>query len=88
MAIELVDEICPKDCAYRMNINSGGTIHFCGYAITERRIRGCPVSECPYYVKGKRRRKARKTAKSATGIDIIEWEAVADESEVTDEKYD
>lgn len=51
--IEEVDRYCPKDCIYRMYFD--GTTHYCGYCAAERHSRGCKVSECDKYKRGKRR---------------------------------
>jgi len=51
--IEEVDEYCPKDCIYRMHLD--GTTHYCGYCAVEKRSRGCKVSECNRYKRGKKK---------------------------------
>lgn len=47
---EYVDQLCPKDCIYRMQFTP--TTDFCAYCLVERELRGCPISECNRYKGG------------------------------------
>ena len=47
---ELVEELCPKDCIYRMQFTP--TTDFCAYCLVERELRGCPISKCNRYKSG------------------------------------
>lgn len=52
--IETVEEHCQhKDCLYRLILDSKRT-PFCGYILIEERMRGCRISECDKYRRGKR----------------------------------
>lgn len=51
--IEEVDDYCPSDCIYRLRFDNVSTC--CGYCIVENQPRGCKVSECNRYKRGKRR---------------------------------
>jgi len=54
MEIETVEEHCQhEDCVYRMTLDARGT-PFCGYILFEQRSRGCNISACDKYKKGKR----------------------------------
>lgn len=51
--IELVADLCPKDCVYRTTLDGGGT-PCCIYILCEDKSRGCKVSECDKYKAGER----------------------------------
>lgn len=72
MTEELVEDLCPKNCAYRMNLGNGNGTPFCGYALTEHRMRGCKVSECDKYRKGKRRMR-RNPKGTIQHADTFKW---------------
>lgn len=59
--IELVDDFCPKDCGYRMQLTYGVSecTHFCAYILLEQHSRGCDVSKCDKYRKGTKHKRAR-----------------------------
>lgn len=50
---ELVEQLCPKDCVYRSRFRDN--IHYCDYIGMTGTSRGCPVSQCDKYRKGKKR---------------------------------
>lgn len=50
--IETVDEHCKhKDCIYRFRFDR---CDFCNYIVVEGKPRGCSISECDKYVKGRK----------------------------------
>lgn len=51
--VETIDEFCPKNCVYRMKLDRHTSM--CGYAIIEQHTRGCAISSCDKYRKGKRK---------------------------------
>lgn len=56
--METVDKDCKhKDCAYRMRLapSGGGKTQICAYCMYTGHTRGCKISECDKYVKGKRK---------------------------------
>lgn len=54
-AIETVEEHCShKDCVYRCTLHSLGT-DFCSYILAEGEPRGCDISACNKYRKGRRK---------------------------------
>lgn len=50
---ELVDELCPQDCIYRLPFTP--TTDFCGYCLIEHETRHCKISECDKCKVGKRK---------------------------------
>lgn len=53
--VELVENYCPEDCVYRSELRDDGT-PCCCYAAIEGRSRGCRVSECDKYKRGRPKR--------------------------------
>ncbi len=52
--IETVEEHCQHpDCYYRMKLDD--SCHYCGYCIVEYQLRGCKISECTRYKRGKKK---------------------------------
>ena len=49
---ELVNQLCPKDCIYRVPLTP--TTDFCAYCLAKYESRGCKVSECDKYATGTR----------------------------------
>lgn len=55
--IETVDEHCSHDdCIYRFRLSSY-RCDFCNYCVVTGELRGCKISECTRYVKGRKRAK-------------------------------
>lgn len=50
---ELVDQLCPKDCIYRVPLTP--TTDFCAYCLAKYEPRGCKISECDKYRTGVRK---------------------------------
>lgn len=50
---EYVDDLCPKDCIYRMQFTP--TTDFCAYCIVENGLRGCSISQCTRYKSGRKK---------------------------------
>lgn len=50
---ELVDKLCPTDCIYRIRFTP--TTDCCAYCLFKKQSRGCRISECDKYRRGKRR---------------------------------
>lgn len=66
--VELVEDLCPKDCIYRSYLHGSGT-PICYYAVIERvPSRGCKISECDKYKAGV------KTQPRMKPEYIIEWD--------------
>lgn len=55
--IETVNEHCKhEDCIYRAHLTgSDSKIEYCDYLCMVGKSRGCKISECDKYVKGKRK---------------------------------
>lgn len=53
VAVELVNELCPKDCFYRVKLDD--TTDYCAYCVIEYEPRRCKISECDKYKRGKRK---------------------------------
>lgn len=56
--METVKEHCKhKDCAYRGHVSpmNTSTDETCDYVLLEGHPRGCPISQCDKYRKGKRK---------------------------------
>ncbi len=63
--IQTVTEHCKHpDCIYRNHINLDGLIGFCDYISLTGHSRGCSISECTKYRRGK------KTKRNHNGIVI------------------
>lgn len=53
--VETVDEHCKhEDCIYRCRLNFYNT-DYCNYAVIVGESRGCSISECDKYKRGKRK---------------------------------
>lgn len=48
--IETVEEYCPEDCVYRMQLTHA--TDFCAYLLVTNEVRGCPISQCTRYKVG------------------------------------
>lgn len=71
MEIETVDEHCKhEDCCYRFLLTHGyRAVHYCDYIGVEGKPRGCKISECDKYRKGRRRCKLWEFDKFEWSID-------------------
>lgn len=66
---ELVLTHCKHpDCVYRSTVNLNGKIPVCVYAMIENEVRGCKISECDKYKRGKKTK-----AKMREDV-VIYWE--------------
>ena len=69
--IETVDNDCKhKDCYYRLRFD--GTCEYCAYCLVEYELRGCKISECNRYKRGKRKPTIDK------GTLYFVWESIDD----------